>query len=962
VCDISSDFSLNVDRNHCDLVLYCTLFDEDQKATCRNVSHVLKANEVIWPANSRSTLSWQCTPSDFQDVKAVQPKIKVHVALETDGTMEECGFFIVDLRNIFHEESIQEIPIMNMQGARILLAVRIIDTPDPVPSSFDVRGSQNSLSSVLTLPSKYDRNPINTQRYALEVHLQKFRNISTASNDSPTFWFCWSILDVTIQSEVYSAGKVEPSNECLFFECSEEALTNFLRELSCLRIFLCIPGKILSMAEVPLVENHDHVLPVYLNGWFPLIRIDGGEIGDERDGGSLSVQISVRPGGQVDGMDAITGDLDTSNVGEDESPYDNESFHEDSDEDYAPPPPQESVEAPTPPLPSVPAPAESTDDTLSSPYVSKKYRLSIQVKSIRGMSRAGHVSIQFSYPYLGSRGSPVRTRPIWNPAHADTPIDGAAATFEFVMLPAQLEAILNSNKLVVQLLSRSQLGMDKVGDGTVALDVIFTSKAHVEYRCSLTGKLFKTMEQYVKHRQTMLALYSLGRVNVVPPRQPVVLRSADMFVPVVALADETSTPSRTVAEVGKMRTVIVLEELSPGEEVYKATPSMIHSERKPKSSEKAVSSPSRTACSPPAGISSEEELDLIRRLDWEEWRRQAEVEWSAALREKEVAMRRRLEEESAATLAQKADDLRRAQEEVGRLEVRLRSSIDVVERQKAQLQLKEEQMNIRLAQKTDELQLLQRKVREEAKARVDSESRRASALETQVKSLTEAVSRAEKRASDAERDYESYRLHVRSMPETALREEAAKVKSQVGELRAEVERERRLRSEVELEKEHYRAQMQRIAIALKRERERSSAAARQELEQLRLEFLAREERYILDGDRDELKTIREELSVLRMMNSTQNGGSKPTWSTERQRSTTFNSFQTRRSVDNVRFSRDQLNTSDKLKRLLETKTELLESGLYKPDDSVIQELENSIMQEKINLSESSKIGGSSEVK
>ena len=98
------------------------------------------------------------------------------------------------------------------------------------------------------------------------------------------------------------------------------------------------------------------------------------------------------------------------------------------------------------------------------------------------------------------------------------------------------------------------------------------------------------------------------------------------------------------------------------------------------------------------------------------------------------------------------------------------------------------------------------------------------------------------------------------------------------------------------------------------------------------------------------------------MNSTQNGGSKPTWSTERQRSTTINSFQTRRSVDNVRFSRDQLNTSDKLKRLLETRTELLESGLYKPDDSVIQELENSIMQEKINLSESSKIGGSSEVK
>ena len=57
--------------------------------------------------------------------------------------------------------------------------------------------------------------------------------------------------------------------------------------------------------------------------------------------------------------------------------------------------------------------------------------------------------------------------------------------------------------------------------------------------------------------------------------------------------------------------------------------------------------------------------------------------------------------------------------------------------------------------------------------------------------------------------------------------------------------------------------MHRLALALKREREKSSTLARQELEQLRLEFLAREERYVLDGDRDELRTIRHELANLR---------------------------------------------------------------------------------------------------
>lgn len=104
------------------------------------------------------------------------------------------------------------------------------------------------------------------------------------------------------------------------------------------------------------------------------------------------------------------------------------------------------------------------------------------------------------------------------------------------------------------------------------------------------------------------------------------------------------------------------------------------------------------------------------------------------------------------------------------------------------------------------------------------------------------------------------------MPESVLREEGAKLKAQLAETRGQVERERRIRSEAELEKEHFRSQMHRLALALKREREKSATIARQELEQLRLEFLAREERYILDGDRDELRTIRYELANLRAQN------------------------------------------------------------------------------------------------
>ena len=56
--------------------------------------------------------------------------------------------------------------------------------------------------------------------------------------------------------------------------------------------------------------------------------------------------------------------------------------------------------------------------------------------------------------------------------------------------------------------------------------------------------------------------------------------------------------------------------------------------------------------------------------DWREWQREAEAQWRDALRKKEQQLRAHLEQQAAASLAQRADDLRRATEEAGRLEVR----------------------------------------------------------------------------------------------------------------------------------------------------------------------------------------------------------------------------------------------------------------------------------------------------
>lgn len=68
-----------------------------------------------------------------------------------------------------------------------------------------------------------------------------------------------------------------------------------------------------------------------------------------------------------------------------------------------------------------------------------------------------------------------------------------------------------------------------------------------------------------------------------------------------------------------------------------------------------------------------------------------------------------------------------------------------------------------------------------------------------------------------------------------------------------------------LEKEQHKAYVHQLARALRREQEKQAAAARHQVEQLRVEYLAREEKFVLDGDRRELMTIKKELDTLRAM-------------------------------------------------------------------------------------------------
>ena len=63
--------------------------------------------------------------------------------------------------------------------------------------------------------------------------------------------------------------------------------------------------------------------------------------------------------------------------------------------------------------------------------------------------------------------------------------------------------------------------------------------------------------------------------------------------------------------------------------------------------------------------------------------------------------------------------------------------------------------------------------------------------------------------------------------------------------------------------QQYKEQLSRLVKELQAERREKREASEKGLEQLRLQYLAREERYILDGDRQELRSIKDELTSKR---------------------------------------------------------------------------------------------------
>ncbi|KAL4152022.1 hypothetical protein PRNP1_008957 [Phytophthora ramorum] len=254
------------------------------------------------------------------------------------------------------------------------------------------------------------------------------------------------------------------------------------------------------------------------------------------------------------------------------------------------------------------------------------------------------------------------------------------------------------------------------------------------------------------------------------------------------------------------------------------------------------------------------------RSAWKQEQHLQQLQWKRRFAEMEKARMDELEEEWARREEERSNLLKSAQEEYQRLEQALRKSLAELETRERRLAIAEAALQREQEAKRDESESLQRRLKSEQSHTLSLAKKQTEAYERRIALLESQLSEAERRAKQVENDFAEYRQQQRKLPESRLREEIAALRGNVAELDKQKMAKERECEVAEVNIGNMKAQLEQMSTLLMQEKKKHEARAVDELEKLRVKYIAREEKYVLDGDRDELRAIKKQLDDLKGFN------------------------------------------------------------------------------------------------
>lgn len=543
------------------------------------------------------------------------------------------------------------------------------------------------------------------------------------------------------------------------------------------------------------------------------------------------------------------------------------------------------------PAPVTPAEADAPDTSasvsapkISIPASAHHYCFSVDLRSIRDLRMSFPVNciLRYSYQFFGS-AAPIMTNPaVQLRRNTEVFLPQSYCAFDFAALPNQLQETFLRVPLLVEMWHRDSSSSDV-----------------------LLGSVSIQLSQLLSSEKSRF-LDPSGRQHW---RQSVSER-----IPITA--------AHGPEKLAELSYVAVLEDLGlvNAQDIIVSEPSQ--------EVQTAVAPPPQGQMGVDALMRPRETLEYKAALELEMWKEMQEDLFDNQLKQKELSHMQTLAEEWRRRDQQREALIKKKEMEYDVLEQQLQKTLsDLEKREKALAHAEMETQRLQREMRAEhelsvrELQDNGRRLREDCAHQVELERSKVKQLEDQLSRQQQQIQEADKKYRQLEKEFHQYREQQNVRPEVRLQ-------SEINLLTLEkVELERKLESAMK-SKLHYKQQWGRALKELARfkQREQENAMTRlkkqqQELEHMRLRFLAAEEKEAVKHEKQELQDIHNQLNRLK---------------------------QAEESSTEPSAVRLHDLTDEHLTRLLEERDALLRTGVYTHDDRIISELNRQIQEAMSN--------------
>ncbi|KAG7481475.1 hypothetical protein MATL_G00067000 [Megalops atlanticus] len=521
------------------------------------------------------------------------------------------------------------------------------------------------------------------------------------------------------------------------------------------------------------------------------------------------------------------------------------------------------------------------------PSSAHHFCFSMDLRSIRDMNVGFpvHCILRYSYQFFGSAAPIMTNPPVEVQKNMEVFLPQSYCAFDFAALPHQLQDTFLRVPLVVEVWHRDPSSRDVLlGTVSIQLSHLLASEK--------TRFLGPTGEQH--WRQTFS-----DRIPVIKARGP----------------------SEKIAELCYVTT---LEDLGlvKAQEIIISESSQNVPPVQPRTGPPPRQHPDVSAVPP----EPRETLEYKAALELEMWKEEQEDLFDNQLKQKELSHMQALAEEWRKRDREREALVKKKEMEYSLLEEQLQKTLADLEKREKQLahaemetQRLQREMRAEHEFAMRELQDSGRRLREDCAHQVELERSKVRQLEEERARQQQQVLEAENKYKQLEKEFQQFREQQNTRPEIRLQ-------SEINLLTLEkVELERKLESTTK-SKLHYKQQWGRALKELARfkQREQENALMRlkkqqQELEHMRLRYLAAEEKEAVKTDKQELEDIRNELNRLKQQEE-------------------------KRPVKDTPGVPLNESADDHLSRLLEERDTLLRTGVYTHEDRIIAELNRQIQE------------------